>query len=304
MTTSRSCLVLALVGALVAAPGAQAGVPHTVEPGETLFSIASASNLTTRALAVANGLPEDAQIVAGSTIDVPSEQEAAAALASAGIVVPAPGAGSGAPAPLGAYSVRPGDTLSAIATRSGVSTGELAWMNGVDPNAPLLVGTALKLPTGAPLASDSAPTAPKVVPPAEPYATAGRVTATQVGQVAAAAGVPSSLAAAIAWQESGFNNEFVSAANARGVMQVLPGTWTWVQKRLADRPLDPSSPVDNVQAGVMYLGQLIRDAGGDEARAIASYYQGASSVEEDGMLPDTQRYVSDVMALRSRFGGP
>jgi N-acetylmuramoyl-L-alanine amidase len=306
LAASRSCLLLALAGALLAASTAQASVPHTVEPGETLFSIAAASNLTTRSVAVANGLPEDAQILAGSTINVPSEQEAAAALSRAGITTSSPALGSDAPAPLGAYSVRVGDTLSGIAARSGISTGALAWMNGVDPSDPLLVGTALKLPTGSPLASQQAPEPPdpEVVPAAEPYATAGRVNATQIGQVAAAQGVSPSLAAAVAWQESGFNNGFVSAANARGVMQLLPGTWSWVQERLAGRSLDPQSPLDNVQAGVMYLNQLIRDAGGDESLAVASYYQGSSSVREIGMLPDTQRYVRDVTALRARFGGP
>ena len=105
--------------------------------------------------------------------------------------------------------------------------------------------------------------------------------------MAASHGVSPSLAAAVAWQESGFNNEFVSSANARGVMQILPGTWTWVEQQLADRPLDPDSAHDNVQAGVMYLDQLIADAGGDEARAVASYYQGARLGRRVGLLPDT-----------------
>ena len=47
---------------------------------------------------------------------------------------------------------------------------------------------------------------------------------------------------------------------------------------------------------------LLADSGGDESLAIASYYQGAASVREVGMLPETQRYVADVMALRGRFG--
>ena len=207
---------------------------------------------------------------------------------------------------MGGYTVRPGDTLSGIATASGIDVGQLAWMNGVDPDAPLLIGTALKLPTGSPLASQApAPSAaPSVVPNAEPYATPGRVTAAQIGSIASTNGVSPSLAAAIAWQESGFNNTFVSAANARGVMQILPGTWTWVEDQLAGGPLDPASPVDNVKAGVLYLGQLLRDSGGNEALAAAHYYQGASSVESAGLLPETQRYVDDVMALRSRFGGP
>jgi len=61
--------------------------------------------------------------------------------------------------------------------------------------------------------------------------------------------------------------------------------------------------VENVNAGVMYLRQLIADSGGDEALALASYYQGAASVRRIGLLPDTQRYVANVAALKSRFGG-
>ena len=85
---------------------------------------------------------------------------------------------------------------------------------------------------------------------------------------------------------------------------MLPGTWTWVEQNLAGRTLDPNSATDNVSAGSMYLAQLLRDSGGDEAIAVASYYQGQASVREVGMLPDTERYVANVMALRTRFGGP
>jgi len=206
---------------------------------------------------------------------------------------------------MGAYTVQPGDTLSGIAGSSGIDVGQLAWMNGLDPSRLLLAGTVLKLPTGAPLATrpPAVPAAP-VVPQAAPFPAPGRVTASQIGDVAASHGVSPSLAAAVAWQESGFNNGVVSLANARGVMQILPGTWSWVEERLAGRPLAADSPIDNVHAGVMYLGQLLRDSGGDEALAVASYYQGASSVRTSGLLPDTRRYVDDVMALRSRFGGP
>jgi LysM repeat protein len=102
-----------------AAPPASARVAHTVEPGETLWSIALASDLTTRALAAANGLSAGAHILAGSTIWVPSVSEAATA--RAGQVQP------GAPRPRGArgYVVRARDSLSAIAARSGVTVGEL-----------------------------------------------------------------------------------------------------------------------------------------------------------------------------------
>ncbi len=303
MRAVRISLALTVIAAFTPIPAAQGSVPHTVQAGETLWSIAAASNFTTHALAASNGLSDDAQVVVGTTIQVPSEPEAAAALAG---TAPQAGAPAEAPRVLGAYTVRPGDTLSSIAATSGIGVGQLAWMNGLDVEAPLLAGTALTLPTGASNAEAVAPApadAPQVVPQADPLPTPGRVTAPEIGSIAASHGVSPSLAAAVAWQESGFNNEFVSPANARGVMQILPGTWTWVEQQLADRPLDPASAHDNVQAGVMYLDQLIADAGGDEALAVASYYQGAASVRRVGLLPDTQRYTANVMALRSRFGG-
>jgi soluble lytic murein transglycosylase-like protein len=207
---------------------------------------------------------------------------------------------------MGAYTVRPGDTLSGVAASSGIGVDQLAWMNGLDPDALLLAGTALKLPTGASIASNSPapPAATTLAPNAPPYVTPTSVTAEQIGAVASTHGVPPDLAAAVAWQESGFNNGLVSAANARGVMQILPGTWSWVQDQLAAGPLDPNSAIDNVRAGVLYLGQLMRDSGGNPAVAVANYYQGTASVSRDGLLPETQRYVDNVMALRSRFGGP
>ena len=140
------------------------------------------------------------------------------------------------------------------------------------------------------------------MPEAPPQATGGSVTSGEIGQIAAEHGVAPDLAAALAYQESGFNNDMVSSANARGVMQVMPGTWSWVEDNLAGRAMDPASPQENVRAGVMYLDQLIADAGGDEATAVAGYYQGASSVASQGMFPETERYVANVMALRSRFG--
>jgi soluble lytic murein transglycosylase-like protein len=202
--------------------------------------------------------------------------------------------------------VRPGDTLSALAAQTGTTVEAMAAMNGLDPSGYLLIGTVLKLPGGAPApahASEPAPAA-TVVPDAAPAPTPQHVTAADVQNVAAAHGVSPSLAAAIAWQESGFNNGMVSPANARGVMQVMPGTWDYVQANLAGgETLDPSSASDNVHAGVMYLKRLITDAGGDESAAIAGYYQGLASVRERGLYDDTARYVENVQALRSRFGG-
>jgi soluble lytic murein transglycosylase-like protein len=181
----------------------------------------------------------------------------------------------------------------------------MAAMNGLDPDGVLLAGTVIKLPAGAPAparASQPAPAA-TVVPQAGPEPTPARVDATTIQTAAAANGVPASLAAAIGWQESGFNNAMVSGANARGVMQITPGTWSFVQANLAGgRRLDPNSAADNVSAGVLYLKHLLQQTG-DESTAIACYYQGCGSVKSRGLFDDTKQYVANVQALRSRFGG-
>jgi soluble lytic murein transglycosylase-like protein len=131
------------------------------------------------------------------------------------------------------------------------------------------------------------------------------VTAPQVGSIAAANGVPASLAAAIAWQESGFNNDLVSSADARGVMQILPGTWQWIQHTLdtGGPPLAPASAADNVRGGVLMLHSLLDATGGDPAMAAAGYFQGLPSVQQHGLYPETQRYVQNVLALQRQFGG-
>jgi soluble lytic murein transglycosylase-like protein len=117
--------------------------------------------------------------------------------------------------------------------------------------------------------------------------------------------VSPSLAEAIGYQESGFNNGLVSSTGATGVMQIEPGTWSYIGSNLATPPpLSPTSAQDNIRGGVLLLHSLLDQTGGDPTLAAAGYYQGLASVRAHGMYADTQRYVNDVMALRSRFGGP
>jgi soluble lytic murein transglycosylase-like protein len=318
MRFARSLLAVTSFLLLAAAAPAGAAVSHTVQPGETLWSIAAANNLTTRTVAAFNGLPETAQVVLGSTVNVPTTVEGAAALQAQGIelegVAPqaaAPAAttaaapAQGAPAVLGSYVVRAGDTLSGLAANAGVATSQMAAANGIDPSAPLLTGTVLKLPSGAPAPARASEPLPvqRVVPAAGPEPTSTRLGAADIQSVASQHGVSPSLAAAIAWQESGFNNGMVSSANARGVMQVMPGTWDYVETNLAGRQLDAGSATDNVHAGVLYLKHLLEQTGGDENTAIAGYYQGLGAVRSRGLFDDTEQYVANVQALRSRFGG-
>jgi LysM repeat protein len=264
--------------------------------GDTLSAIAARNGVSLSRLAAVNGLDPSRPLLEGTTLRLPAGGGAGTSAAPATTT-------SSAPTPIGAYKVRPGDTLSDLAARSRVPMSQMAFMNGLDPKKPLLAGTVIKLPTGSPVTSSTPAPQRTIVPSAPPAASPGRLSASQIGSIAAQHGAPGSLATAIAWQESGFNNAMLSGANARGVMQILPGTWEWVQANLARTHLDPSSATDNVRAGALYLADLMRQTNGDPAMAAAAYYQGLSSVRRIGMLPETRRYVANVMALRARFGG-
>jgi soluble lytic murein transglycosylase-like protein len=229
--------------------------------------------------------------------------------------------------------VQPGDSLTAIAERAGTSVAALAASNGLDANAPLLSGAVLSLsgpsseaaqtasaggqttPAGvqsessvnqAALASASQPvgTAAEGSAEAPPYPTPQTVSPSEVGSIAAENGVPPSLAQAVADQESGFNNELTSSADARGVMQILPGTWNYINENLAGpTPLAPASAESNVRGGVLLLHSLLNSTGGNPGLAAAGYYQGLPSVLENGELPSTQQYVGNVLELQRQFGG-
>ncbi|MFL5864235.1 MAG: LysM peptidoglycan-binding domain-containing protein [Solirubrobacteraceae bacterium] len=304
---------------------ASAAFQHVVGQGESLSSVAAADGLSISQLAAANGISPDTQLVTGSSLAIPPQSASSPTLASSPVTsspvtssssstdpdgdgdidtpqaVPA-AAGSTSS---GGYLVQPGDTLSAIAARNGVSLDQLAAVNGLDPSGLLLSGTTIHLSAGgspAPATTQLVSTAPVASTGAQP--TAARVSPSEVGSIASAEGVSPSLAEAIGYQESGFNNAMVSPTGATGVMQIMPGTWDYIGQNLAGPPpLSPTSPTDNIRAGSLLLHSLLNQTGGDPAMAAAGYYQGLQSVRQHGLLPDTQAYVNNVMALRQRFGG-
>ncbi|HEV2923776.1 MAG TPA: LysM peptidoglycan-binding domain-containing protein [Solirubrobacteraceae bacterium] len=318
----RALILLAATAMLAAPAAARAALAHVVAPGESLSSVASSDGLTVEELAAANGLSPEASLLAGSTLMIPPEAPGTPGSATSvgettssteETTSSSEQAGSSTretESSAGSYVVQPGDTLSVIAARAGTSVAELAAANGIDPSAPLLSGAALTL-SGAPTETgQSGSSGAEAAQAAEgstsgpPYPTAETVTASEVGSIAAENGVSPSLAEAIAYQESGFNNELTSSADARGVMQILPETWNWIGQTLAgSTPLAPASAASNVRGGVLLLHSLLSETGGDSALAAAGYYQGLSSVLQEGQAPDTEQYVGNVLGLQQQFGG-
>lgn len=245
---------------------------HEVEPGETVWEIAVRYGTSASEVAAVNGLADPDLVVDGTVLRIPG----------------------GASGPIG-HVLTPGETLSHVAVRYGTTTAALARANAIADTDFVLAGTTLRVPrsTGRPAATTTQETATAVRDPSDVEAL--------LEDAAARFGWDANLVKAIAWQESGWNNAAVSSADARGIMQVLPGTNRLVSEPRAGRRLDLSDPVDNVEAGMQYLELLVELTGGDPEAILAGYFQGVRSVNTNGRFVATERYIDNVLALRDRF---
>lgn len=162
------CIAVAALAAF--ASSASAAMPHTVAPGETLWSIASANNFTTQTVAAFNGLSADSQVYVGETIQIPTEDEGFAAMASSGTASTSTSVSTTSGI---SHTVVAGESLSSVAAANGVSLDSLAAANGLSSDALLVSGQQISIPTSSGLASTSSssasPTTSTASPPAEEH---------------------------------------------------------------------------------------------------------------------------------------
>jgi LysM repeat protein len=154
---------IAAVAALaVFAAEASAAVPHTVVPGETLWSIAASNNFTTHTLAAYNGLSDDAQVYVGETIQIPTEAEGASAVASAGAASTSSSTSTSGGI---SHTVQPGESLSSVAAANGISPDTLAADNGLSSDALLIIGQQITIPASSTVGSSVASTSTATASP-------------------------------------------------------------------------------------------------------------------------------------------
>jgi peptidoglycan hydrolase-like protein with peptidoglycan-binding domain len=185
------------------------------------------------------------------------------------------------------YVVRPGDSLTSIAARFHVSIERLARANRLDPSKVLLVGTRLRMPAAPAAASSALEASPDEVRDRLDY-WSGRFA------------VSAPLVRALAWMESGYQPNVVSHVGARGVLQVLPTTRSYVEDVLVGKPL-PRTLDGDIETGVLYLRHLLTSFDGSEPLALAAWYQGEAAVRRDGAYRVTKGFVDDVLALKTRM---
>lgn len=318
LSVPRAAAVKAASPAAKAIPAAPrpAARTHVVRSGDTLYGISARYRVSLASLLKANRLSPRSLLQIGQKITVRGPAAAAAKpAATPQVTKPA--------AKATAYIVRAGDTLEQIARAHRTTVSAISRANGLSSRSLIHPGQRLSLPgskTPAAAAQKKAPAAQKKAVPdtflgvTYPKSVAGAAarnrdtlakrqvpsraeTKNLIIATARRHGVDPSLALAIGWMESGWNQRAVSPANAVGVMQVIPAGGQWASD-LVGRRLDLLDPQDNVTAGVVMLRALGRSTSSTED-AVGAYYQGLTSLRQRGMYTDTRRYVRTVMALRS-----
>jgi soluble lytic murein transglycosylase-like protein len=181
------------------------------------------------------------------------------------------------------HVVRVGDTLTAIAKKAGTTIAAVASLNHIDPSKPILIGQRLRVPAAT---AGLAPTQSDV--------------RARLDTWSSRLGVDPHLVRALAWMESGYQTRIVSSAGARGVLQTLPTTRAYVETVLVGRKI-PHTVDGDIEVGILYLRHLLQVFRGDEALALAGWYQGERAVNEHGVYNVSKPFVANVLALKLRM---
>ena len=197
------------------------------------------------------------------------------------------------PSPPGTYTVAKGDNLSKIAKKFGTTVDALVQANAIKNRHQVRIGAVLKLPpppatSGLPEKLRQSPERLHLIP--------------EFDKAAAKHKVPADLLKAVAWMESGWQNDKVSPVGAYGIGQLMPDTVTFVnQALLKGAKLDPKKPIDNINMSARFLNYLLAANNGDVRAALASYYQGLASFRREGPKAVSVVYVDTILALRQKF---
>lgn len=98
---------------------------------------------------------------------------------------------------------------------------------------------------------------------------------------------------AVMRQESGFKPCAVSIKGAQGLMQLMPATAAQFHVT------DPFDPEQNVQAGALFLKQLLKKYNGDLRLALVAYNAGSTRADQldPSQYPaETQGYLANIFA--------
>jgi LysM repeat protein len=226
---------LILPGQQLAVPQAPSGggsaASYTVKAGDSLSVIASRHKVSLAALLAANGMTASSLIMPGMTLSLPAGAVTATTTSNATTAASAASAAT--------YTVKAGDSLSAIAGRNRVALAALLSANNMTATSLITPGMKLALPAGAvaPSGSSSNGTSGSAT-----GAAGGSYTVKagdSLGRIAARNGV--TLGALLT-----ANNMTATSLITPGMTLALPAGASAAQPQTTDQPAAAGSRIDTV----------------------------------------------------------
>jgi murein DD-endopeptidase MepM/ murein hydrolase activator NlpD len=252
----KTTLILAL--ALIAtSASAENMLKHTLEKGETLYSVSRKYKVSYEALASANGITDPTKLKVGTVLIIPS-----------------------------VHVVEKGETLFGLARQYGISIGDLLAANKLSPSYVLKIGDVLVVPAAAPAADSavqpvSAPASTTTTvaksAPSTTTVNASTTTSLPAAKPALPASTTTTLAAASKTNQATTTTAAVHATTTTVGKQV-PSTATSIPMpepvKLQEREVDPKLGWP-VPGKALYLdgkleGVMIRVKPGEITKAIAA----------------------------------
>lgn len=127
------------------------------------------------------------------------------------------------------------------------------------------------------------------------------------------------LVAGVILAESKFQPEARSAYDARGLMQLMPETASWIARQIEDDDFTVEklyNPKVNIKYGTWYLAELQSEFGHNEILVLAAYNAGRGNVHEwidkyhwtddfqnynEIPFPETREYVKRVLKNKQEY---
>lgn len=130
--------------------------------------------------------------------------------------------------------------------------------------------------------------------------------ASEVNAAADEFGLDRAFVRAVVWAESKFDRHATSNKGAKGLMQLMPETFTSCATALYIQNADPYSARDSLRCGCYYLSLMTERFDGNTRAALMAYNAGELNARRflkgEDIFPETEKYLRDISFAQKIYG--